>query len=88
MLFDEMGDREQIQFWLEAVGKEKLGEGIRIGEERGIRIGEARMQKMQTDMIRTMLQEGLEDSEILTITGVTPEYLAPLKVQFAKTETR
>jgi len=86
MLFDEMGDREQIQFWLEAVGKEKLGEGIRIGEERGIRIGEARMQKMQTDMIRTMLQEGLEDSEILTITGVTPEYLASLKVQFAKTE--
>jgi hypothetical protein len=78
MLFDEMGDREQIQFWLEAVGKEKLGEGIRIGE--------ARMQKMQTDMIRTMLQEGLEDSEILTITGVTPEYLASLKVQFAKTE--
>ena len=86
MLFDENGDREQIQFWLEAVGKEKLGEGIRIGEERGIRIGEARMQKMQTDMIRTMLQEGLEDSEILTITGVTPEYLASLKVQFAKTE--
>ena len=29
---------EQIQFWIEAVGKEKLGEGIRIGEERGIRI--------------------------------------------------
>lgn len=86
MLFDEMGDREQMRFWIEAVGKEKLEEGIRIGEERGIRIGEARMQKMQTDMIRAMLREGTDDPYILKVTGVTPEYLASLKVQFAKTE--
>ena len=84
MLFDEMGDREQIQFWLEAVGKEKLGEGIRIGEERGIRIGEARMQKMQTDMIRTMLREGTDDPYILKVTGVTPEYLTSLKKQLSE----
>ena len=29
MLFDEMGDREQIQFWLEAVGNEKQADIIR-----------------------------------------------------------
>lgn len=27
MMFDEMGDKEQIQFWLEAVGNEKYKEG-------------------------------------------------------------
>ena len=27
MMFDEMGDSEQIQFWIEAVGKEKFQEG-------------------------------------------------------------
>lgn len=69
MLFDENGDREQIKFWLEAVGKEKFEEGMKKGEE---------------EIIRAMLREEFEDSEILTITGVTPEYLASLKVQFAK----
>ena len=63
MLFDEMGDREQIQFWLEAVGNKK-----------------------QADIIRAMLREGTDDPYILKVTGVTPEYLASLKVQFAKTE--
>ena len=74
MLFDENGDREQIQFWIEAVEKEKFEEGIRIGEERTL--------KKQADIIRAMLQEGIDDSVILRVSGVTPEYLASLKVQF------
>ena len=67
MLFDEIGDREQIQFWIEAVGKEKYEEG-------------------RADVIRAMLREGTDDSYILKVTGVTPQYLVSLKVQFAKTE--
>ena len=67
MMFDEMGDREQIQFWMEAVGKEKYEEG-------------------KADVIRAMLREGIDDSVILRVSGVTPEYLASLKVQFAKKE--
>lgn len=67
MMFDEMGDREQIQFWLEAVGNEKYEEG-------------------KADVIRAMLREGIDDSVILRVSGVTPEYLASLKVQFAKKE--
>ena len=60
MMFDEMGDKEQIQFWLEAVGNEKYKEG-------------------KADVIRAMLQEGFEDSVILKVSGVTPEYLSALK---------
>ena len=35
MMFDEMGDKEQIQFWLEAVGNEKQADIIRAMLQEG-----------------------------------------------------
>lgn len=64
MMFDEMGDREQIQFWLEAVGNERFEEGVKKNRE---------------ETIRAMLRKEYKDSEIIEITNVTPECLASLK---------
>ena len=76
MIFDEEWNARQM----EKLRNEYREEGLELGREEGITL-----EKHET--IKVMLEEGYDDAQIIKIARITPEALASLKEQFAKSET-
>ena len=68
MLFDEMGDARQIEKLRYELREKFINEGI----EQGIN-------KTKAKVIRSMILDGCDDSFILKIADVTPEYLKTIR---------
>ncbi|KYP87293.1 hypothetical protein WB91_21885 [bacteria symbiont BFo1 of Frankliniella occidentalis] len=66
---------------LEQKGIEKgRAEGIQLGEQRGIKKGRSEGERQATLKIaRTMLQNGIDRSSVIKMTGLTEDDLAQLR---------
>ena len=72
MIFDKEWNARQMEKLRNELREETLEEGITL-------------EKHET--IKVMLGEGFDDAQIIKIARITPEALASLKEQFAKSET-
>ena len=72
MIFDEEWNARQMEKLRNELREETLEEGITL-------------EKHET--VKVMLDDGYDDAQIIKIARITPETLASLKEQFAKSET-
>ena len=76
MLLDPEGDARQFENLKRVLRKEAYEEG----REEGIN-------KNKADVVRALLQEGMDESFILRVVKVTPEFLASIKEEVPAKQT-
>ncbi len=76
MLLDPEGDARQFENLKRVLRKEAWEEG----REEGIN-------KNKADVVRALLQEGMDESFILRVVKVTPEFLASIKEEVPAKQT-
>lgn len=66
---------------LEQIGIEKgLQQGLQLGEQRGIEKGRSEGERQATlKIVRTMLQNGIDRSTVMKMTGLTEDDLAQIR---------
>lgn len=80
MLLDPEGDARQFENLKRVLRKEAWEEGREEGREEGIN-------KNKADVVRALLQEGMDESFILRVVKVTPEFLASIKEEVPAKQT-
>ena len=88
MIFDEEWNARQMEKLRNELREEGREIGREIGREEGLEEGlEKGITLEKHETIKVMLGEGFDDVQIIKIARITPEALASLKEQFAKSET-
>ncbi len=72
MLLDPEGDARQFENLKRVLRKEAWEEGRKEGREEGIN-------KTKAEIVQAMLQEGLDDTLILRVVKVTPEFVSAMR---------
>lgn len=80
MLLDPEGDARQFENLKRELRKEAWEEAREEGREEGIN-------KNKADVVRALLQEGMDESFILRVVKVTPEFLASIKEEVPAKQT-
>jgi hypothetical protein len=80
MLLDPEGDARQFENLKRVLRKEAWEEGRKEGRKEGLKEGrEEGINKTKAEMVQAMLQEGLDDTLILRVVKVTPEFVSAMR---------
>ena len=76
MLLDPEGDARQFENLKRELRKEAWEEGLKEGLKEGREEG---INENKADVVRALLQEGMDESFILKVVKVTPEFLTSIQ---------